>query len=567
MSESEQPDSAGQMHRFLGLLVILLACFVAYFPSLSGGFVWDDDTHLLLNPVFQDDGLHRVWLTPPQEINYWPVTFTTYWLEYQIWEFDPLGYRIVNLLLHALAAMVLWAVLRALSIPFAWWIALIFAVHPVNVESVAWIAQRKNVLSLLFFLLTALLYLRFEVHRRVVFYAAALGCFTLAMLSKGAAAPFPAILLLLAWWRRDTITRQDVTLALPFLVITIATSLLELSTQALVAADVVVRDDDFVTRLAGAGWVAWFYLLKVLWPSGLMFIYPRWVIDAGSIVNWLPLIAGALLLVAAWRLRAGPARHVLAALLFFLIMLSPVLGFFNIYFMRFSFVADHYQYLAMISIVALVVGGFGSLSMRFPAVPDAARYAALGAIAFSLAATSAALSANYQSEEILWRETLSKNPNTFLAHYNLAVLLQSEGRLEEAVPHYREAIRTDPTHSDALNNLGKVLQDQGQTAQAVDAYLQAIAIAPDSLDPRNNLAIVHQQQGQLEAAREQFEAALAIAPDSAVVHFNFGRLLAELGERRSALNHFRHAALLAPDSAEIQTGVARAQRELSPRGD
>ncbi|HIG70393.1 MAG TPA: tetratricopeptide repeat protein [Myxococcales bacterium] len=557
---SELPDSAGRIHTWLGSLVIVVACFVVYSPSLGGGFVWDDDTHLLLNPVFQEDGLRRVWFEPPQEINYWPVTFTTYWLEYQLWEFDPLGYRVVNILLHALAAIVLWAVLRALQIPFSWWIAFVFAIHPVNVESVAWIAQRKNILSMLFSLIAALLFLRFEATKKASTYVSSVVSFLIAMLSKGAAAPFPAALLLLAWWRRRVITRRDVLLSLPFFLVTIATSLLEISTQILVADDVVVRDDSFMSRLAGAGWVVWFYLGKVLWPANLTFVYPRWEIDATSALSWVPLLAGALLLATAWRARSGWGRPVWVALTFYILMLSPVLGFFNIYYMRFSFVADHYQYIAMIGIVTLVVGGVGDALRKAPGLP---KFVAplLGAtlIAF-FGANTMALSASYESAEILWLETLEKNPDAFLAHYNLAQQLHDEDRLEEAALHYREALRVQPRHAESMNNLGKLLQDQGKSAQAIREYQRAIETSPSYLDPQNNLAILFQQDGRTDEARAQFQRALETAPDSGVVHFNFSRFLDQTGDPRSALSHYRQAAALMPRDPRIQTALREAIR-------
>lgn len=560
---SEQGASASRTQRWLGSLVIVLACFVVYAPSLDGGFVWDDDTHLLLNPVFQEDGLERIWFHPPQEINYWPVTFTTYWLEHQLWGFDPLGYRIVNLLLHAMAAIVLWAVLRALRVPLSWGVALCFAIHPVNVESVAWIAQRKNILSLLFCLISALLFLRFERNPRAPTYCASVGSFLLAMLSKGAAAPFPAVLLLLAWWRRNTVSRRDVWRSVPFFVVTLTTSLLELSTQVLVADDDIVRDDGFFSRLAGSGWVVWFYLGKVLWPANLTFVYPKWQIDTASVVTWLPLVAGIALLGWAWRARGGIGRPILVALLFFILMLSPVMGFFNIYYMRFSFVADHYQYLAMIGIVALVVAGGGSLMLDSLRVPRRVAAVLATVALLGLGTTTAALSATYRSAETLWRATLDKNPDAFLAHYNLAQQLQTESRLDEAVPHYEAALRLDPQHAESMNNLGKVFEDQGHTDRAIEQYRRSIATAPDYLDPENNLGVLLHRIGRHDEARSHFEAALRIDSNSGVVHFNYGRLLADTGDWTAALSHFRRAAASLPDVARVRNALDDARRHVA----
>ena len=315
-----------------------------------------------------------------------------------------------------------------------------------------------------------------------------------------------------------------------------------------------------MSRLAGAGWVVWFYLGKVLWPANLTFVYPRWEIDATSALSWVPLLAGALLLATAWRARSGWGRPVLVALTFYILMLSPVLGFFNIYYMRFSFVADHYQYIAMIGIVTLVVGGVGDAIQKRPGLP---KFVAplLGAtlIAF-FGANTMALSASYKSAEILWLKTLDKNPDAFLAHYNLAQQLHDEDRLEEAALHYREALRLQPRHAESMNNLGKLLQDQGESAQAIREYQRAIESSPSYLAPQNNLAILFQQEGRTDEARAQFQRALETDPDSGVVHFNFSRFLDQTGDPRSALAHYRQAAALMPRDPRIQAALREAIR-------
>jgi tetratricopeptide (TPR) repeat protein len=543
----------------------VIACFAIYAPSLGGDFIWDDDTHLLDNPVFEEDGLHKVWLTPPQRINYWPMTFTTYWLEYQIWEFNPVGYRIVNLLLHALCAIAMWAVLRALQIPLPWLIALAFALHPVNVETVAWVAQRKTILSLLFMLIAAIFYLRFESERKSRFYLLALMSFLAAMLSKGAAAPFPAILLLMAWWRRGSVTGKDIGFAMPFLLVTAVTGLLEISTQILVADDLVVRDHDFVTRLAGAGWVFCFYLAKIIVPMNLMFVYPRWEIDASALSSWVPLFAAFALFAGVWWRRSDWGRPALVALLFYGLMLSPVLGFLDIYYMRFSFVADHYQYLAMPGILALLIGGLGSRLQETAGFTRPLQLAAATSVILTFGVTSFGLSGNYFNAEVLWRDTLKKNPDAFLAHYNLAHLLHSETRLDEAELHYRETLRIEPENAQAMNNLGKVYQDQGRNDLAIESYRRAVSLEADYVDPQNNIAILLQERGDLAGALAHFETALRIAPESAIVHFNYAGLLAELGHYDRSIAHYQRAVVLEPDSEPMRAGLSLALEQKPPR--
>lgn len=547
----------------VGALGILLACGIVYAASLSGGFVWDDDTHLLDNPVFEPGGLAAVWFSPPQVINYWPVTFTSYFVEHALWGFDPLGYRVVNVLLHALSCILLWRVLRRLEVPFAWLCALVFAVHPVNVESVAWIAQRKNLLSLLFFVLATFYYLRFEAEERAGLFGAALASHALAMLSKGAAAPFPAVILLLAWWQRGEITRRDLARSLPFFAVTAIASLLEFSTQELVADDVIVREDGFLARLAGAGWVAWFYLSKAVLPIGLCFVYPRWQIDPAVPAHWLPLIAAIAVVVVLFspRVRStGWGRAALCVVVFYALLLSPVLGFFDIFYMRYSYVADHYQYLALIAVVCGLVGGGGRwLEARMGRSSLALRLIA-GGLVVALALASTGLARSYLSEERLWRDTLAKNPDAFLAHYNLAHLLEREDRLDDAAHHYRETLRIEPAHASAMNNLGEIAKREGEPREAAAWFRRAIAADPGAVAPRNNLAVLLHREGDLAAAREAFELAIAAVPDHAVLRFNHARLLDDLGEHHRALAEYRLAARLAPGVPAIQRGLRRAEQ-------
>lgn len=542
---------------WLGAAAIGVACFAAFLPALGGDFVWDDDTHLLDNPVLEENGLYKVWVAPPERINYWPVTFTTYWLEHQLFGFDPLGYHVVNVLIHAASALFLWQILRLLRVPLPWLVALVFAVHPVNVESVAWITQRKNLLSFFFGALSLLLWLHFEKRRRALLYALALLSFAAAMLSKGAAAPLPAVLWLCAWWQRGALTARDVRNTLPFFAVAAVLSLIEISTQQLVAGSTVVRADDFTTRLATSGWVWWFYLGKALLPLGLCFVYPRWSIDAGDPWSWLPLLAALVSLGAAWWWRRGRGRAVFFALLYFGLMLSPVLGFFDIYYMRFSYVADHYQYLALPGIVALVVGGLGSLATCSRRVPRTLLSGIAVGLVLGCVGLSATLSSSYRSTEVLWRDTLAKNPEAFLAHYNLAHLLQAEGRLEEAASHYRETLRIHPDDALATNNLGKVVQDQGHPLVAMRYYRRAIQLDPQNVEAHNNLATLLAKRGENGAALAHYRAALRIDPDSAVLHFNLARLLERLGRFDAALAHYQRALELDPDSAPARASIER----------
>jgi hypothetical protein len=291
----DSTKSSPRMRIVAGAVLIVTAAFVAYFPALSGGYLLDDNEYLANCPANQaSDGLYRIWCT--SELNdYYPVTNTTLWLEWRLWGLNPTGYHVTNLLLHIAAALLLWAVLRKLAIQGSYLAALLFTVHPVNVESVAWIAQRKNTLAIVFFLLSIFWYLRDEGargERRVGrWYWLSLLAFILAVLSKGSVVILPLVLLLVVWWRQGRISRWDVLRSSPFFL------LAAVWTPVIIwflthGSETAVRHASFVQRILGAGGVVWFYLSKSLVPINLIFVYPQWNILANDLLWWLPLGAG-----------------------------------------------------------------------------------------------------------------------------------------------------------------------------------------------------------------------------------------------------------------------------------
>ena len=344
-----------------GALIVVLTC-VAYLPAMQGGFIWDDDELVTDNAlVHAPDGLYRLWFTD-QPIDYWPLTYTSFWFEWRLWGMHPTGYHVTNVLLHIAAAFLIWAILHRLSIPGAFLAALLFAVHPVNVESVAWIAQRKNTLAIVFFLLSILWYLSAE-ERRAKFsnwlwYGLSLLAFLLAMLSKGSVAILPVLLLGIVWWQRRRITIADLLRTMPFFAVAIILAAVNVWFQKH-GADAVFREANFAQRLSGAVAAVWFYLGKALAPINLIFVYPQWSIETNNLLWWLPPIAAAMVTALLWLRRNSPCgRAILFAWGFFCVALAPVMGFTDVYFMKYSLVADHYEHIAIIAVVALAAAGW-----------------------------------------------------------------------------------------------------------------------------------------------------------------------------------------------------------------
>ncbi|MGA2177567.1 MAG: tetratricopeptide repeat protein [Verrucomicrobiota bacterium] len=469
-------------------LLLSVAAFLAYQPVWHGGFLWDDSVLLTNNPlVKQADGWWRIWCESVTD--YVPATLTTFWLEWRLWGGNPLGYHLGNILLHALAAFLAWKVLRALKIPGARLAAAIFALHPVAVESVAWIAERKNTLAMVFYLCALLWFLRFEDSGDRRWYWTSALAFVLALFSKTAVVPLPVVLLGMAWWRRGRIDRRDLLRSLLFFVLAAAGVLLALWIQR-GATGASFQTVSFWGRLAQAGWVVWFYLGKAVVPLNLVPVYPLWHINAARMVSYLPTLAVAAVLAASWLCRKQGGRVVLAAFGYFLALLLPVMGFANISLMRCTLVADQWQYFALIGPVALLAAG-ATVAVRFLG-PGKVFLAPAGVVVLLLAlgVLTWRQSRLYTSPTTLWQATLAADPRSFLAQSSLGSILFKSGKTAEAIAHYEAALAIDPKFFDAHYDLANIFLQTGHPSDAVAHYEKVLQIQPDFPQAVNNLAWV-----------------------------------------------------------------------------
>lgn len=532
--------------------ILFAAALAVYWPALRGDFLWDDAGHVT-NPVLQPlSGLGRIWFEPGVTQQYYPMLHSAFWLEHQLWGDATVGYHLVNVLQHATSAFLLGLLLRRLALPGAWVAAWLFLLHPVCVESVAWIAEQKNTLSLVFYISAAHAWLSFDARRGRGAYALATGLFAAALLTKTVTASLPAALLVLTWFRHGCLRwREDVLPLLPWFGLSLAGGLFTAHFEReLIGAQGTDFAFTFADRLVLAGRVFWFYLGKLLWPAGLAFVYPRWTVDATVWWQWLFPAAGlALLGGLAWWSRRG--RGPLAAALLFGGSLFPALGFFNVYPFVFSFVADHFQYLASLAVFALAGAGLARLPRPAGRTFVTGLVAASGFLTWQQAA-------DYRNNVTLYEATLHRNPDAWLAHHNLGTILLDGGQYVEALPHIERTLALRPDYPEALSNYGNCLTQLGRAGEALAPLERAIKLQPKFAGACNNLGIAFMALGRADEGRRQFAAAVTLDPRHVAARRNLSLALVQAGRVAEALPHFEEIVKQFPDDPEarLQLGTA-----------
>jgi tetratricopeptide (TPR) repeat protein len=574
--------------RLFGALLVLVTVPV-YLPAMAGPFVFDDPlwTTQIAELHKNLSGLWTLWTQPSVLQQYFPLTATSFWLDYHLWNFWTPGYHLENVLLHCASAFLFWKILERLEVPCAWLAALIFALHPSMVESAAWISERKNVLSLVLYLGALLYYGNLtaywkspEVLNRRGDYAMALLLFVGALLAKTTAFSLPIVLLLLCWWKRGRIRwREDFLPTVPFFVIALVfgmgTSWIEQHRGGTQGADWAIPSVD---RLLIAGKAFWFYLGKLIWPTKLCLIYPRWHIDARSAAQWVYPITAVGTLLGIWFARSRVGRGPVTAVFFFVATIFPFIGFMNTYFMRYSFVCDHWAYLPSLGLIALVAGSVGRIADRLGSGKIAYSF---GAVLLPVLALLTWRQAGiYRSGESLWSDTIAKNPDSFIVQLNYGEELRDNGQLDEAIAHFRRALELRPDLAEAYVDVGVVQLKKGDGDAAILAFQKAVALRPDLYVAWFNLGQVFLDQGRVDKAieclekslelRPQFgrtrdlldrarlqkrqldeavgrlQAMLKSEPNDAAAHRELGSLLMRKGQEEDAIIHLEKAVELQP---------------------
>ena len=528
------------------LLALALGAVTAfvYQPVWHGGFIWDDDRYVTNNPLLTaPDGLRRIWLSLDAPSQYFPLSYTFLRLERSLWGLNPTGYHWFNILLHVGNSFLVWRVLCRLNVPGSWLAATIFALHPVQVESVAWISELKNLLMGFFFLLTLLTWIRFvdsDGGQRPIFYLAALLCYCLALAAKSTACTLPAALLLILWWKKKPINARAIIEIVPFLVLAFGAGLVAMWWERYHQGTQVLVSLGPLERLLITSRAIWFYLSKIFWPSNLTFIYPQWKIDLFDFTAywWLALTGAAVALVYFGRRIFG--RGIEVALLFFVATLLPLLGFIMLYTFRYSFVADHYQYLACIGPIALVSAGFIKFVDRIGNAWWAAWTGAFAIVA-CLSALTFRQSGTYRDIETLWRSTIVKDPGSWMAYNNLGVVQLEKGDVDDAIEKYRRSLELHPDYPEALYNLGSALLQKGDIDRAIMLCEKALKLQPTDVDAHVVLGNALMARQDVDRAITHYRQALKLRPSDPNAHHNLGVALQQQGKTEEAASELEKA--------------------------
>jgi protein O-mannosyl-transferase len=518
--------------RLFALLALCLlgTCLFAYQPAWHGQKIMDDYVHLPGPDDRSLQGLKNLWVSPRLNQQYHPLVDSVFWLESRFWGDAMLGFHLTNIVLHVAVATLLFLLLQRLHVPGAWLATAIFALHPVQVESVAFLVEMKNILSALFLFAAMLAYLRFDEGRSRKWYWLVAALILVGLFAKTITAYLPAFMLLLFWWKRGKLEwRRDVVPLIPFFLVGI---LAAIGTGWMEREFSDAKGEVFqftpVDRVLIAGRAFWFYLAKIFWPNDLMLIYPRWEIEPRAWWQWFYPATAIAACTVVWLLRRT-ARVLWVALLFFLFTLIPFLGFFNLRMFRFQFVSDHFQYLPLLAVAVPVAAGVSILLSYLRGARRVTAWCAILLLLGTLSALTRQHSAAFKDSETCYNDVLSKNPTAWPAHANLSVILIKAGRGAEAEWHLQKALELNLRDSMALSgihvNIGLLLMQQGRLEEALGHFQKSLELYPE-YQAYNSIGSIQHRQGKLDEALQNYEKALAIFPDLAVTQTNIAWILA-----------------------------------------
>jgi tetratricopeptide (TPR) repeat protein len=563
----DSPQDAPSSFRWIAALATLLtvATFFAYWPALHGKYLWDDNFNVVSPELRSMMGLYRIWFELGAIQQYYPLLHSAFWVEHKLWGDATLGYHLVNVLFHLVSVWLVYLILHRLKIPGALLAAAIYALQPVMVETVAWITEQKNTLSGMLYFGSMLTYLHFDVNRRRSTYAWALALFALSILAKTVTVTLPAALLVIFWWQRGTLSwRRDIVPLLPWFALSLSMGVFTACYERIyVGAQGAEFALTFTQKCLLSCRAIWFYLGKLFWPADLNFMYPRWEVNSQAAWQYLYVAGVVLLFAGAWLIHRR-WRGPLAALLFFVGTLFPLLGFLNAYLFRFTFVCDHFQYLASLGIIALVAASLTCTSRRLAHIAQWSRNALalrlIGqVVCVLLLGTLATLTWQqchiYADPEILYQSVIAKNPDCWMAYNNLGIVLFDSDQVDAAIANYQKALQIHPDYVEAQTNLGQALAKQGNFQEAIGHYHRALQIDSNSAEAHGNLGLALAQIGSREEAIQQLKMALELNPNLPDARFNLAYNLKQTDHLPEAIQQYQEILRLQPDNAQAHNNL------------
>jgi tetratricopeptide (TPR) repeat protein len=548
------------------VLTIVATAVWVYWPALHGSWLWDDDVLVTDNSDLRSlQGLWEIWSTVPAT-DYWPLTWTLLWVEWHFWGNAPFGYHLCSLALHIFSGFLIWRVFGRLGLRYGWLGGFFFVIHPLAVESVAWVSEIKNTLSLPLFLLSFNAWLDAE-EKKPCAYSRSVFYYLAAMLAKTSTIMLPSVLLLYCWWKRGRVTRQELRRLVPYFAIAMVLGLATIFFQNLGQkySPLAFALGGFIARLIDAGMALLFYLEKFILPINLLPVYPRWSLNPPSmLLEALAISTLAGSLSYSWARRHSWGRHALFGFGFFLLNALPVLGLVKMQYMNISLVADHLTYLPTIGLIGLVVAGLEKLKVQLSSSPHLVGIGAMSTVfvAGLLLRQGHDHAMLFNNGESLWTYTLQHNPQAAPAHNNLGLALLQTGRVPEAIEQFELALQVNPDNAYAHKNLGTALLQTGRVPEAIDQFELALKIEPNFVAAHNNLGATLVQTGRAPEAIEQFKQSLKIKPDSAIAHNNLGGALLQMGRVPEAIEQFKQALKIEPDFAAARYNLVKAQARL-----
>lgn len=549
-------------------IVAIILCAYSWAPR--NGTVWDDDAYLTQKHLSTFEGLKRIWREPTSTSHpYYPLTRTTFWIENRIWGLNPFVHHLTNILLHVLNSLLLWFILRNLKVKGAWIISVIFGVHPVCVESAGWIAERKNVLGVFFYLGSLLTFLKFRpflegdtssLGDKKLYYLS-LFLFLCSLLSKTAFCTLPVGLILILWWKTRKIRALDVRLLIPyFLLALILGSLTIFLEKHHTGAQGAEFEISLLERFLIAGRALWFYAGKIFFPYEVNFMYPRWRIDSANWVHYMYPLAALIVIGAFWLLRNRIGRGPITGILFFIVTLLPAIGFINHYLMRYTFVADHLQYLPMVGILAIVVSAAHQLFLA--KLPRSAPYVIWGTVVLILASLTWQQTRVYKDNLTLYNDILKKNPECWMALTNRGLIFLDLGQPEQAISDLNRAIELFPGSEEAFVSRGHFYFQSGRYEEAFADFDQALKINPLFDEGYRNRGAIFFVQKKYALALADFNRALYLNPEFSRAYNARAAVYSVLRRFDLALTDYNQAIALDPEYGAAYMNRSRMFGEL-----